>query len=263
MKKLKKTITLILTFTFLISTVIVSGCIGSCINDGKMGEYSDPWKYRQIEGEFYYYIDTYRYEQDSAVILGLVDEEKEIEELVIPETLGGCPVVAIGGSFATAGLSREYAVNAKNVKKIIINHDVYLCSYGVVNFEGDLILNTKLSRNNFYIWYDVDFDYYAPGKYNEVYSGVRCVIFKYMCSEEEINFGSRCYCYIDFELNGGKQSVFAVKVLKTNTMPEIEEPTKTGYEFGGWYKEETLENEWNFEDIVTEDMTLYAKWIEK
>ncbi len=49
MKKLKKTITLILTFTFLISTVIVSGCIGSCINDGKMGEYSDPWKYRQIE----------------------------------------------------------------------------------------------------------------------------------------------------------------------------------------------------------------------
>ena len=46
-------------------------------------------------------------------------------------------------------------------------------------------------------------------------------------------------------------------------MATLERPQKAWYNFGGWYKEETLENEWNFEDKVTEDMTLYAKWIEK
>ena len=92
-----------------------------------------------------------------------------------------------------------------------------------------LILNTKISRKNFYIWYVVTFDFYAPGEYNEVYSGVRCVIFKYMCSEEEKDFGKRCYGYIDFELNGGgggKRSVFAVKVLKNHTMATLERPQK-------------------------------------
>ena len=33
--------------------------------------------------------------------------------------------------------------------------------------------------------------------------------------------------------------------------------------FAGWYKEATCENAWNFEnDLVTEDITLYAKWNE-
>jgi uncharacterized repeat protein (TIGR02543 family) len=38
-------------------------------------------------------------------------------------------------------------------------------------------------------------------------------------------------------------------------------PTKTGHEFGGWYKEALCNNVWTFEsDTVTEAITLYAKW---
>jgi len=38
-------------------------------------------------------------------------------------------------------------------------------------------------------------------------------------------------------------------------------PTRTGYTFGGWYKEEACINPWNFAvDTVTADTTLYAKW---
>ena len=38
-------------------------------------------------------------------------------------------------------------------------------------------------------------------------------------------------------------------------------PTRTGYTFGGWYKEESCTNPWGFfEDKVTENITLYAKW---
>jgi len=38
-------------------------------------------------------------------------------------------------------------------------------------------------------------------------------------------------------------------------------PTKTGYTFGGWYKESGCTNAWDFgSDTVTADVTLYAKW---
>lgn len=39
-------------------------------------------------------------------------------------------------------------------------------------------------------------------------------------------------------------------------------PTRTGYNFGGWYKEAALTNPWNFgTDVITKATTLYAKWI--
>jgi uncharacterized repeat protein (TIGR02543 family) len=38
--------------------------------------------------------------------------------------------------------------------------------------------------------------------------------------------------------------------------------TRTGYYFGGWYKEAALTNQWNFAtDTVTASITLYARWI--
>ncbi len=38
-------------------------------------------------------------------------------------------------------------------------------------------------------------------------------------------------------------------------------PTATGYTFGGWYKEAGCTNAWDFaNDVVTEDITLFAKW---
>jgi uncharacterized repeat protein (TIGR02543 family) len=39
------------------------------------------------------------------------------------------------------------------------------------------------------------------------------------------------------------------------------DPTKDGYSFAGWYKDEALTNVWSFDsDLVTESITLYAKW---
>lgn len=39
------------------------------------------------------------------------------------------------------------------------------------------------------------------------------------------------------------------------------EPTKEGYIFDGWYKEDILTTVWDFaNDVVTADVTLYAKW---
>lgn len=41
-------------------------------------------------------------------------------------------------------------------------------------------------------------------------------------------------------------------------------PTDEDYAFSGWYKENTLENEWDFaNDVVTDDTELFAKWLDK
>lgn len=43
---------------------------------------------------------------------------------------------------------------------------------------------------------------------------------------------------------------------------EPDAPTRTGYVFGGWFKEAAAEDDWDFAvDIVTADKTLYAKWV--
>ena len=68
---------------------------------------------------------------------------------------------------------------------------------------------------------------------------------------------------IDFDSNGGNEVADQIVVSGGKaTAPET--ITRTGYTFGGWYKEQTCENAWVFAtDVVTENTTLYAKWTEK
>ena len=50
-----------------------------------------------------------------------------------------------------------------------------------------------------------------------------------------------------------------------NTATEPAPPTRTGYEFGGWYTDATCAagQEYDFEQLVQEDLKLYAKWEQK
>ena len=63
-----------------------------------------------------------------------------------------------------------------------------------------------------------------------------------------------------FDSKGGSEvSQAGVKFEEKITKPA--DPTKEGYTFAGWFKETTLDNEWNFDsDVVTANITLYAKW---
>lgn len=64
---------------------------------------------------------------------------------------------------------------------------------------------------------------------------------------------------VRFNTNGG--SDIAQKSVKRNTkVGEIQEPTKDGFIFDGWYTDKALSNKFDPDTKVTSSMTLYAKW---
>jgi len=59
--------------------------------------------------------------------------------------------------------------------------------------------------------------------------------------------------------SAGGSAVTAQDVLEGETATEPTDPTKAGYTFDGWYNVETL---YDFDDAVTENITLTAHWLE-
>ena len=67
--------------------------------------------------------------------------------------------------------------------------------------------------------------------------------------------------YVCFETNGG--TVIDTQAVSPNgTAVQPQNPTKSGYVFEGWYTDETLNTVYQFDSEVTQNLTLYAKWLE-
>ncbi|MFA7178965.1 MAG: InlB B-repeat-containing protein [Dehalococcoidales bacterium] len=65
---------------------------------------------------------------------------------------------------------------------------------------------------------------------------------------------------VTFNVNGGSE-IPVQNVLKDELAGKPTDPTKGGYEFGGWYTDEAFENAFDFNaTIIAEATTLYAKW---
>ncbi|MBR1483686.1 MAG: InlB B-repeat-containing protein [Ruminococcus sp.] len=71
---------------------------------------------------------------------------------------------------------------------------------------------------------------------------------------------------ITYKLNGGTmdgQTDEVKSVLQKNTTVAEPEPVLDGYSFDGWYTDDQYGSLFDFDDPVTEDITLYAKWTQK
>ena len=65
---------------------------------------------------------------------------------------------------------------------------------------------------------------------------------------------------VTFNSNGGSE-VLPQTVMYGETVTRPEDPKRNGYTFASWYQEEKLTNNWDFVfNMVTSDVTLYAKW---
>ena len=67
---------------------------------------------------------------------------------------------------------------------------------------------------------------------------------------------------VSFDSNGGS-TVESQMIKWGEKVVKPLDPTKAGATFAGWYINEALTEEYNFDNTVTKTITLYAKWIEE
>ena len=67
---------------------------------------------------------------------------------------------------------------------------------------------------------------------------------------------------VKFETNS-ESIVNDKSVVRNTTVAKPYDPKKEGYTFDGWYTDKELTLAYDFEEKVTKDFTLYAKWTEK
>lgn len=232
-------------------SILFSGC--------SLKQYDDPWKEKKEENGFYYYIGgengnvaALGNKAAGAVILGYSNANEFIDELTIPQTLGGYNVIQIGAIYhPTAQEAVNYDIDCSNINRIIINYECSITDNSFKNLEGEIVVNADVRT------------------YSITHLSSNLVRFNIeLQSLTDYKEWSKLWEYdwtgklkVEFDSVGGKQTTYAYVLPKLNTIIAPDNPTKEGYTFAGWYKDETCENAWNFEtDTVKEDITLYAKW---
>ena len=73
--------------------------------------------------------------------------------------------------------------------------------------------------------------------------------------------GAASQFIVKFDTNGGSK-IANVTVKKGETLTKPADPTKEGFDFGGWYTDKALTKAYDFATPVTKSFTLYAKWTE-
>lgn len=68
---------------------------------------------------------------------------------------------------------------------------------------------------------------------------------------------------VKFNSNKGS-AVKSLQVEEDNSFWKPKNPTRKGYKFAGWYRDSKLTKKWDFDkNVVTKNITLYAKWQKK
>lgn len=108
--------------------------------------------------------------------------------------------------------------------------------------------------NDFDGWYEDD-TYTTTFDFNTPITGTTTIYAKWVPHEEPTETFT-----VTFNTNGGS-TIAPVEVESGETVEEpTNNPTKNGFVFGGWYGEEELEHEFDFDNPINGDTTIYAKW---
>ena len=101
-------------------------------------------------------------------------------------------------------------------------------------------------------------------KAEHIFNGNICSVCNYDKSNPQVDTSTEYS--ITFNANNGtfSQGTTIKKVANGNALLIAPtEPTRSGYAFAGWARQANGENLWNFsEDRVSQDMTLYARWLQ-
>ena len=67
---------------------------------------------------------------------------------------------------------------------------------------------------------------------------------------------------VTFVTNGGS-TITAVEVAEGSALTAPTAPTRSGYTFEGWFTDQALTQAYNFSEVLTGNITIYAKWVQQ
>ena len=229
------------------------------------GEYGD-FKYRLYNKE-----DS---KEKYIALNGLTEEGWKKEIIVVPTEIDGYPVksLSIGLDWFSNRSDFDFGfLKSANLKAIYLPHsqiaiEAYETFLDCPNLEKIVYIGVNAYDGAYEVYYnqkvyfpcldeDNETSYYY---YGEIYYANVVYLYNYEGAENEGHY------WVDYFAYGEK----------IGYIPE--EPKRTGYTFGGWYKEAECENIWNFEadilpqakydhlgDELMQETKLYAKWIKE
>lgn len=90
-------------------------------------------------------------------------------------------------------------------------------------------------------------------------SGIMSVMFTKKAVTSGYGGSTAHYYTVTFETDGGSQ-VTPQRIEKNNKATRPSDPVKVGFTFAGWYADEKLSQEYNFNNTVNSNITIYTKW---
>lgn len=248
--------TLVLLIVFLFTHTISYFFTVNCIN----GQY-------EIKVEGNWVCKIYKDKDEKIDIVGISDAGKEKTILIVPKEIKNIQVGSVTYSL-------EYCTDKEDTGNL---QAVYLIE-GVVSYGFSKAHNLKK-----FIIIDKSYADYAND-----YIGVDFGLTKVYCPKnvcvdttgKQIGYEGKYNANVTYYYNyeGAENSgYYWIDNYDYGTKIEYvpENPTREGYEFGGWYKEESCENKWDFEidtlpsilkgtqgETLYQETKLYAKWIE-
>lgn len=188
------------------------------------------------------------------------------------EALGTLPVPTKEGyQFIGWYDENDQKISASTIVK---KDEVYTAKWKVVEYQihYDLDGGTNATSNpNLYTVESADIMLAQPTKENYVFEGWVYDGITTPTKEGKIVAGSKgdktfsahwkvSDYNVSFVTNGGS-SIPTYFVNANDKIKRPSDPSRTGYIFEGWYKEDTFENVWDFDqDVVKKDTKLYALW---
>lgn len=177
-------------------------------------------------------------------------------------TTGTAPTISINPVTNTSDTNAQINGAINN----IYNIGFTACGFRIGTSSNSYITTKteaiNLSNTTINIWYDMNKWYgtLSPGttyyyqffaKYNDI---------TIWSNESTFTTTGIKTFTVSFNSQGGNE-IQNQAVEHDGTVIAPSNPTRTGYSFGGWYKEADCTNAWLFDkDKVTSDITLYAKW---
>ena len=218
-----------------------------------------------------------RFYDDYCEIKGTTAQGNENRFLVIPSYIDGIKVkslgyVSLGGAMdMVAGELTFPDIKSQIVEKVYLESRIEMYPFSFQSCPNlEKIMSPQVLPCDYSISYDI---YYPADVYESITADGSYFVDRFPANVSyyynyERADGARCYWIDDCDYGS-----------KIEYIPE--DPTREGYTFGGWYKEEECINKWDFEtdtlpeektemkeysggevreEVVYQETILYAKW---